>query len=138
VYIKFVPKFRTVAIFVSYIQTSLHKLLVGVFIINLHIQFLISSNCPLKVKLSLGLTKHHTMKTYWRSRDIVPHILALDTPRPLYPQGNRPRHPLNRKMGVSQSRSGHGEEKIRSVCRESNPDCPFHSLFAIPTELSRH
>jgi hypothetical protein len=28
-----------------------------------------------KVKLSLYLTKHHAMKTYWRSADIAPRIL---------------------------------------------------------------
>jgi hypothetical protein len=28
-----------------------------------------------KIKLPLCLTKHHAMKTYWRSGDITPHIL---------------------------------------------------------------
>jgi hypothetical protein len=28
-----------------------------------------------KVKLSLCLTKHHAMKAYWESGDIVPRIL---------------------------------------------------------------
>jgi hypothetical protein len=32
-----------------------------------------------KVKLSLCLTKHHVMKTYWGSRDIVLSILNLGT-----------------------------------------------------------
>jgi len=33
----------------------------------------------LKVKLSLCLTKHHVMETYWMSGDIAPHILNLGT-----------------------------------------------------------
>jgi hypothetical protein len=32
-----------------------------------------------KVKLSLCLTKHHAMKTYWRSGGIAPRILDLGT-----------------------------------------------------------
>jgi len=32
-----------------------------------------------KVRLSLCLTKHCTMKMYWGSGGIVPHILHLDT-----------------------------------------------------------
>jgi hypothetical protein len=49
-----------------------------------------------KVKLSLCLTKHHAMKTYWESAGITPRILDLSTrwrwvdsftPRPLYPKG---------------------------------------------------
>jgi hypothetical protein len=32
-----------------------------------------------KVKLSLYLTKHHAMKTYWESGDITLRILDLDT-----------------------------------------------------------
>jgi hypothetical protein len=34
-----------------------------------------------KVKLSLCLTKHHAMKTYWGSGGIVPCILNLGTRR---------------------------------------------------------
>jgi hypothetical protein len=52
-----------------------------------------------KVKLSLCLTKHHAMKTYWGSGGIAPRITDLGTrwrwvvnftPRPLYPQGKAP------------------------------------------------
>jgi hypothetical protein len=32
-----------------------------------------------KLKLSLYLTKHHAMKTYWRSGGIAPRILDLGT-----------------------------------------------------------
>jgi len=45
---------------------------------NLHVIFMcIKVNG--KVKLSLLLTKHHAMKTYWGSEDIAPRILNLDT-----------------------------------------------------------
>jgi hypothetical protein len=52
-----------------------------------------------KVKLSLCLTKHHTMKTYWTCGGIAPCILDLGTrmtlvvsftPRPIYPQERAP------------------------------------------------
>jgi hypothetical protein len=52
-----------------------------------------------KVKLSLCLTKHHAMKTYWGSGGIAPRILDFGTrwrwvvsftPLPLYPQGKPP------------------------------------------------
>jgi len=33
----------------------------------------------IKVKLSLCLTKHYAIKTYWGSRGIAPHILNLGT-----------------------------------------------------------
>jgi hypothetical protein len=62
----------------------------------------------IKVKLSLCLTKHHAMKTYWRNGGISPRILDLGTrgrlvvtftPRSLYPQGKIPWYPrLNIKM----------------------------------------
>jgi hypothetical protein len=75
----------------------------------------------IKVKLSLFLTKHHTMKTYWRSGGIAPRIPDLGTtwrsvvsftPRPLYPQGKSPWYPLDRRLGGAQSRSGHGGEDM--------------------------
>jgi hypothetical protein len=67
----------------------------------------------------------------WAPRDegvlgewgIAPPILDLGTrwrwvvsftPRPLYPQGKSPCHPLDRKLGGSQSRSGHSDEKKNS------------------------
>jgi hypothetical protein len=69
------------------------------------------ARCPAikrwKVKLSLILTKHHAMKTYWRSGGIAPRILDLDTrwrwvdsfmPRPLYHQGKSHRYPLDRRL----------------------------------------
>jgi hypothetical protein len=74
------------------------------------------------VKLSLCLTKHHAMKTYWGSSGIAPRILDLGvrwgwvvsfTPRQIYPQEKKLRYPLDRRLCGSQSRSGRGgEEKI--------------------------
>jgi hypothetical protein len=73
-----------------------------------------------KVKLSLCLTKHHSMKTYCGSGGIVPQILDLGTrwrwvvsfmPRPLYPRGKSPWYPLDRRLGGPQSRSGRDGEK---------------------------
>jgi hypothetical protein len=62
----------------------------------------------LKVKMSQCWTKHHAMKTYWRSGGIAPRILDLGTiwrwvvrftPRPLYPQGKTtPRYRLVRRL----------------------------------------
>jgi hypothetical protein len=56
-------------------------------------------HCLVKVKLSLCLTKHHTMKTYTGNGVIAPRILDLgtrwmrvvgSTPRPLYPRERDP------------------------------------------------
>jgi hypothetical protein len=42
------------------------------------------------------------------------------TPRPLYPRGKSPRHPLDRRLGGPQSRSGRcGEERNQCLYRES-------------------
>jgi hypothetical protein len=38
-----------------------------------------SVKAKVKVKLSLCLTKHHAMKTYWGSGGIIPRILDLGT-----------------------------------------------------------
>jgi hypothetical protein len=76
-----------------------------------------------KVKLSLCLTKHHAMKTYYGSGGIASRILDLGTrwrwvvsftSRPLYPQGKSPRYPLDRKLGGPQSRSGRGGQEKNS------------------------
>jgi hypothetical protein len=76
-----------------------------------------------KVKLSLCLTKHHAMKTYWGSGSIAPRILDLCTRwrwvvsfthRSLYPQGKSPWYPLNKKLVGPQSRSGRGGEEKNS------------------------
>jgi hypothetical protein len=66
-------------------------------------------------KLSLCLTKHHAMKTYWWSGDTTPHILNLGarwrwvvsfTPRPALPTGERNIDPLDRRLGGPQNRFG--------------------------------
>jgi len=58
-----------------------------------------------KVNLSMCLSKHHTMKTYWGSGGIAPHILDLGiswkwvvsfTPWPLLLPGKDPWYPLDR------------------------------------------
>jgi hypothetical protein len=41
--------------------------------------FILHWTFEVKVKLSLCLTKHHAMKTYWGSGDIAPHFLDLGT-----------------------------------------------------------
>jgi hypothetical protein len=93
-----------------------------------------------KVKLSLSLTKHHAMKTYWGSGGIAPFILDLGTrwrsvisftPRPLYSQGKNPLYPLDRRLGGPQSRSGRGGEEKNSQpppgIETWNPDRPARS-----------
>jgi hypothetical protein len=60
------------------------------------------------------------------------------TARPLYPRGNSPRYPLDRRLGGPQNRSGRGEIKENldppgiPTPRPSSPQ-----PVAIPTELSR-
>jgi hypothetical protein len=93
-----------------------------------------------KVKLTLCLTKHHAMKTYWGSGGIAPRILDLGTrwrqmvsftPRPLYPQGKSPSYPLDRRLGGPQGRSGRGGEEKNSQpppgIEPQNPDHPIRS-----------
>jgi len=62
------------------------------------------------VKLSLCLTKHHAMKTYWGIGGISPRILNLGirwrwvvsfTPRPIYSRVNSLLYPLDRRLGGS-------------------------------------
>jgi hypothetical protein len=76
-----------------------------------------------KVKLSLCLTKHHAMKTYWGSGGISPRILEFGTrwkwvvsftPWSLYPQGKSPCFPLDSSVGGPQSCSGCGDEEKNS------------------------
>jgi hypothetical protein len=65
----------------------------------------ITAVVKVKVKLSLYLTEHHAMKTYWGCGGIAPRILDLGTrwrwvvsctPRPLCIQGKSPLYPLDR------------------------------------------
>jgi hypothetical protein len=73
-----------------------------------------------KVNLSLGLSKHHAIKTYLGSVGIAPRILNIGTrwrrvvsfmPHQLYLGGKSPHYPLDRKVGGPQSRSGRGGEE---------------------------
>jgi hypothetical protein len=74
-----------------------------------------------KINLSLRLTKHHAMKTYWEWRYSSTYDLGARlrwvvsfTPRSLYPQGKKPQFPLVRRLGGPQSRSGRGGEAKNS------------------------
>jgi hypothetical protein len=76
-----------------------------------------------KVNLSLCLTKHHTMMTYWGNGGVALCILDLGTrwrwvvsftPQLLYPQGKSPWYPLDRRLDGPQSRSGRGGEEKNS------------------------
>jgi hypothetical protein len=62
----------------------------------------------------------------------------LHAPATLLP-GKKPRHPLDRRLGGSQSRSGRGGEEKNSPfpCKESNPGRPARSVVIVLTELSR-
>jgi hypothetical protein len=42
-------------------------------------EIIISNQTHLRLKLSLYLTKHHDMKTYWRSGGVAPRSLDLST-----------------------------------------------------------
>jgi hypothetical protein len=67
----------------------------------------------------------------WRSGCIVPHFLDLDsswrwvvsfTTQPLYPRGESPRYPLDRRLGGPQNRSGRRrEEKILVLTETRTP-----------------
>jgi hypothetical protein len=110
-----------------------------------------NSICKVKVKLSLCLTKHHVIKTYWRSGGIAPRILYLGsrrrwvvsfTTRPLCPQGKSPWYPLDRRrLGGPQSRSGRGGEEKNSqpLPGLEPPDHPARSqalyYWSIPTTV---
>jgi hypothetical protein len=100
-----------------------------------------------KVKLSLCLTKHHAMKTYWGSRSIPPRIHSLGarwrrvvsfTSEPLYPSGKTPdTHWIRGWVGPRAGLDAVVKKKIPSTCRESKPDCATRSLIAILTQLPR-
>jgi hypothetical protein len=101
------------------------------------------------VKVKFVLVLNGLSTTPWRMGEwqYSSSILRLDirwrwvvsfTPRPLYTMGNRPQHPLNRRLGVPQNRSGHcGEEKhlLSLPGIEPRPSSP--QPIAILTALSR-
>jgi hypothetical protein len=68
------------------------------------------------IKLSLRLTKHCAMKTYWEWRCNSTHYLTSvldggEWSASYIPQGKSPRYPLDRRLGRPQTRSGHGVEE---------------------------
>jgi len=79
----------------------------------------ISRISKVQEKLSVCLTKHHSMGTCW-GRGIAPRILDLDirrwvvsfTPRPTYPRQNSSRYASDSRLNGPKKRSGRaGEEK---------------------------
>jgi len=77
-----------------------------------------------KIKLSLCLTKHHAMKTYWGSGGIDSHILNFGTRwkwvvsftlRPLYSRWRNQRYPLDRRPGWPQSLPERGGKEKKSL-----------------------
>jgi hypothetical protein len=67
---------------------------------------------------------HFDLGTRWRG-------VVSFMPQPLYPQGNSPWYPLDRRLGRPQSPSGHDDEEKNSQSlpgiKPQNPDCPAHS-----------
>jgi hypothetical protein len=87
-----------------------------------------------KVKLSLCLTKHHVMKTYWGIGGLAPRILDLGTrwrfvvsftPLPLYPHEVTGTHWKGGWVGPRAVLDAVMNRKIPSPCRESNPRTPI-------------
>jgi hypothetical protein len=54
------------------------------------------------------------MKAYWKSGGIAPLIDYMEVSGQLHSQGKSPWHPLDRRLGGPQSRSGRGGEGINS------------------------
>jgi hypothetical protein len=91
--------------------------------------FYCNLNLKVKVKLSLFLTKHHAMKTYWGSEGIAPRILDLGTRgrwvvsftlRPLYS-----RDWIEGWVGPRAVLGAAVKRKIPRTRRESNPRTPI-------------
>jgi hypothetical protein len=88
-----------------------------------------------KVKLSLCLTKHHAMKTYWGSGCIAPLILDLGTrwrwvviftPGRFTPRERAPgTHWMGGRVGLGAVLDAVVKRKIPSPRRESNPRTPI-------------
>jgi hypothetical protein len=85
------------------------------------------------------------MKAYWGSGGIAPRILDLGTrwncvvsftARILYPQGNSPWYPLDRRLSGLQNRSGRGGEENSQLL--SGLELPIFQAVAqrYTTELS--
>jgi hypothetical protein len=92
-----------------------------------------------KVKLSLGLTMYHAMKTNGEVKVQFHTFLtsALDggewsaTCPVLFTPGDSPQYPLDRRLGGPESWSEHiDKEKNSHPLQESDPGCLAHSLIA--------
>jgi len=60
------------------------------------------------------------------------------TTRPLYPRGKSPRHPLDRRLGGPQRRSGRGGEEENSLPLPGiEPRSPSRSLVTLLSEQPR-
>jgi hypothetical protein len=102
---------------------------------------------PLKINLSLCLTKHHATKVYWGSRCIAPLILNLGArwgewsasrPGCFIPGKTTPdTHCTGGWVGPRAGLDDVTKRKILNPYRESNPGCPARSLVTVSTELSR-
>jgi hypothetical protein len=94
-----------------------------------------------KVKLSLCLANYALLhEGVWGSGCTSSHLLHLGTswrqavsftPLPLYLRGKIPRHPLDRRLGGPQSRSGlRAEEKVHDPTGTRTPSSsPAHILL---------
>jgi hypothetical protein len=102
----------------------------------------------LHTKLSLRLSKCHTMNTYCGSEGIAPRIINLGdrwkwevsfTSRLLYPRRKEPpdAHWIGSCVGPRAGMNTVEKRRILSPCRDSKLDRPARSLVTIPTELSR-
>jgi len=58
-------------------------------------------------------------------------------PPPLFPRGKSPRYALGTRLARLQSFLEAVAERNSCFCWKPNPGRPAHSLFTIPTELSR-
>jgi hypothetical protein len=88
------------------------EVLTAVLLVVAQRNIVFGNTVKLKVKLSVRLTKHHVMKTYWQSGVIAPRILwprhrwrwvVSFTPRPLHPQRKSLWYPLDRSLVGPQS-----------------------------------
>jgi hypothetical protein len=76
-----------------------------------------------KLKLSLYLMKHHTMKTSWRMEASLHALLASvqdegefsTSSPPLYLHRKRARYRMDTGMGEPQNRSGRGNEEKKNI-----------------------
>jgi hypothetical protein len=79
-----------------------------------------------QVKLSLCLTKHHAMKTYWEAE------VQLHAANSFIPGGKKPWYPLERRLSGPQSRCGRcGEEKYPRPGRPSLYQLSYRGSYSI-------